>query len=148
MSESCSILRSWPWPLSSAVTPTTIRTSRNERVFWLVELPMKVTQWPAVSTVSGSIKVPPQKCSLEGGLALVSSCSETMNGYLPLGTAVPPTTSTPTSPWSASCAHAKLASASIPTTRAAMVVSDNHLAFFTSSSPREPPQRRTGHHGG
>jgi hypothetical protein len=73
------------------------------RVRSVVFLPIKTAQCAAVSTLSSSIRVPPQKYSLYGGLSLVSAWMDVMNGYLPSGTGVPPTTWVPTFP-SPSCA--------------------------------------------
>ena len=48
-------------------------------------------QWAAVKTLSLSIKVPPQKSSSNASPGLILSKSAAIKGYLPFGTAVPPT---------------------------------------------------------
>jgi hypothetical protein len=52
--------RRWPWVLVSTVRPTTTRRSLSGT--WPGSSRTKSTQWAAVSTWLGVIRLPPQYC--------------------------------------------------------------------------------------
>src|SRR6185503_2724623 len=81
--------RFWPWVLVSTVRPTTTRRSLMGTCSG--PSPTKSTQWAAVRTSNGVIRLAPQYWRWKSLVPNDWASRAAWNGYLPLGTGLPPT---------------------------------------------------------